>query len=333
MPYLNIVFHNTQHGGKSINQRTSRADYTGHFVAQMNVFQSNAGPGFLPGAPAAPSSGWGGSVTGAATACGIFLCESPPYNNQNYRYWLETVGPSALPSAIPKLPDYFGSGLSPYRDPPNNLCAFLEGAPQSVPLGTPGAPAAVNLIVHSPHWFGSPPQALRCLGTGAAGLLGPNQAPWGSDRYGILFQAVNRRYPNPSSDSITGVFVHTKNTNADPGTQIAALCTWQPDAIIFGDLNLDLRQYFKQESLAIAVRRTHRILAIQQVAPSGGAGNYYYTRYDSTGSGTACLDYALVPLRFAPYVELWAYRTSTAVPTLFTNHSDHSVMMLRIHCT
>lgn len=325
MPYLDIVFHNIQHGGLPVNRIDSRRHYSVDFVAQMNVFQSNAGPGSIAAGIAPPSAGWGGSVTSwgvghpPASACGIFFCESQDYTHADYANW-QGDALRGIPTAIPVFPvDYIMSGYTPIAAL-NTLCAFLEGNTENPAVGVPVA-AGVPPVYASAHWFGN--QALRCLGTGAAPLLDGN-ALWGSDRYGILFQAARRTYPD--GNAITGFFVHIKNTNADPGTQIAALCTNYPNSIIFGDLNFNLRTLLQERSLREAVRGTHTILAIQQVG-----GIYYHTRYVAPGGGTSCIDYALVPNAQVANVELWAQRIAAAA-TLFRNGSDHSVMMLRIRC-
>jgi hypothetical protein len=336
MPYLNIVFHNTQHGGLSINQTTSRQDYTVNFVAAANVFQTSTGPGATAAAVGGAyglSGAWGACVTwwptatspaGANAASGIFLCESPAYDHPDYTYWNGHAPalPAMPSSAIPVFPNsHVLSGYTPFVSL-NTLCAFLYGRDENHAIGVTGV---VPAVIASGEWIHSPNQALACLGTGAAPLLN-HAAPWGSDRYGILFQASHRTYPN--GDAITGVFVHTKNTDADPGTQIASLCRHFLSSIIFGDLNLNLRNTLARDSLAYAIGATHTILAIQ----SAPAGPYYYTRYDAHGAGTACLDFALIPNAHITDVELWAHRPGAAV-TLSRHHSDHSVMMLRIQCT
>jgi hypothetical protein len=334
MPYLNIVFHNIQHGGRAVNQPTSRQDYTVNFVNNANVYQINGVRGTLaaPVFGSSPTGAWGACVTRSLatpnTASGIFFCESNGYNHADYDDW-RAVAPSAavpggVPSAIPPLPaGPVGYGYSPFRST-NTRCVFLEGKAHDPAVG------AVAAIPIPPNWVGSANQALRCMGTGSATFLGPN-APWGSDRYGIVFKAFNRAYfnpvPVPVPVPITGVFVHTKNTEADPGTQIAALCRHFPTEIIFGDLNLNLRKLSNYQSLAYAVGATHTILAIQNAA-----GQYYCTRYQGQ-RGTACLDFALIPNGQVANVELWAYDPGGAAPSLLKNHSDHSVMMLRIRCT
>lgn len=350
MAYLNIVFHNIQHGGIPVNGVNSRANYTATFVQAMNVYQTPtvvgggvgfvggrtaAAPGGAAGAPAA-SAGWGACATVPLpgivgdTACGIFLCESQQYIHVDYTHWggLAPAVPAGIPTAIPAfplpvgglLPAYVVAGFSPCAAL-NTLCAFFYGSTD--PSVAPTLPPTVT----SPGWLTAAGQALACLGTGDGALFGPLQAPYGSDRYAILFQATRRTYP--SGAPITGVFVHTKNTLADPGTQIATLCRLFPNEIIFGDLNFNLRIDRQVESLAHAVGATHTILAIQQTGV--GAPPYYCTRYPPVGPANSCLDYALVPNAQVINVELWA-RQPTVVPTLSTNASDHSVMMLRIHC-
>lgn len=331
MPYLNIVFHNTRHGGASVNQVNSRANYTVNFVTAFNVFQTNGGPGATAAAPGGVAGAvpgvWGNCVTStmavANAASGIFLCESHPYIHADYNNWqgIAPAVPAGIPTAIPTFPtDYIASGFTPFVAL-NTLCAYFMGLDDNNAVGARAAPAAV---VASTEWMSAPNRALSCLGTGAAALLNGN-APWGSDRYGILFQARYRTYPN--NDSITGVFVHTKNTDADPSSQIVALCREYPNSIIFGDLNVNLRQGYTLESLTHAVGATHTILALQDVA----SNLYYYTRYDGLGAGTACLDFALIPNAHTADVELWSHRAGAAA-TLSTNNSDHSVMMLKIRC-
>lgn len=323
MPYLDIVFHNTQHGNNSINQAGSRAYYTTGFIAAANAFQSNVGSGNTP-ANVPPSAGWGNCVAGANNASGIFLCESPPYDDNDYNHWQgNALAVPPVPSAIPAFPtDHTNSGFTPFGVV-NTLCAFLEGEPEAAPaVGAPVIPAPA-LNPTSVHWIGT--QGIRCLGTGAT-VMRNGQAPWGSDRYGIKFQAHRRSYPN--GNNITGIFIHIKNTHADPGTQIAALCREYPTEIIFGDLNLNLRQPLNLESLGHAIGATHTILALQN--PTGG--NQYYITHQTVGlaAGT-CLDYALIPNAHVADVELWAHRPGAAA-TLSSNNSDHSVMMLRIRC-
>lgn len=316
MPYLNIVFHNVRGGGAGrINQSNGLINYAVKFVAQMNVYQTHNLNG-----PLSYNGGWGECVTGwpgtPNTASGIFFCESQPYGL--YVGWNQ---------AIPTFNFGFtGSGFAPYTSL-KALCAFLEGEKENSAIG---APNQVDLRPSSVGWVGT--RSLRCLGTGVSELVGSEKAPFGSDRYGILFQAAYRTYPN--GDRIEGVFVHTKNTEADPGTQIVALCRRFPDAIVFGDLNFDLRRPMNYEALSYAVGATHEILAIQNTAD---ANQYYCTHYVSNTIGTGCLDYALVPKAQIGKVELWAYRppppqNGDPIPTLFTNDSDHSVMMLRICC-
>ena len=330
MPYLNIIFHNIQHGGMRVNQAVSRANYTTNFVGQMNVYQTHLGPGMVGNAGGAPAGAWGNSVTGA-NAAGIFLCESHDYNHADYNHW------QAAPSAIPVFPGFPGNALNPpvagnfinsgYTPfgPLNLLCAYFEGANENA-VGAPVPPQYPSGPAPWAFWMGSANHAHRCIGTGAAQLFNGNKPP-GSDRYGILFQVYRRHYPAPA-DRILGLFVHVKNTAADPGTQIAALCNRFPNAIVFGDLNLNLRHQLKHESLSAAVSNTHTILAIQ--TPGGG---FYYTRYNAAGAGRSCLDYALVPNNHVNDVELWAHQPAAGVATLSTNNSDHSVMMLRIRCT
>lgn len=340
MPYLNIIFHNTQHGGVTINTPVARANYTTNFVGAMNVYQTNAGPGTTAGGGAGVMAGslgaWGPSVTGG-NAAGIFLCESQPYTHADFGGWL---GGGGVPSAIPDFPgnamhpgSFVNSGYVPIAAL-NTICAYLEAGGENMAVG---APALVPPIIPSPHWMGSANQAIRCLGTGAAPLLN-GIAPWGSDRYAILFQAARRQYPPPpppmgapppAGDPIIGIFVHTKNENADPGTQIVALCNAYQNAIIFGDLNLNLRHDLKFAALREAVSGTHTVLAIQNHA---GANPLYHTHYKAAGAGQSCLDYALVPNAHVADVELWARRAGAAA-ALERNLSDHSVMMLRIQCT
>lgn len=331
MAYLNIVFHNIQHGGAVINGVNSRQHYAVNLPGQLNVYQTAAGPGSTAGAVGGPAGAvagvWGNCATATMAApvntSGIFFCESHDYGHADYNNW--QGAPPAVPAtginAVPAFPvNYINSGFTPYATL-NTLCAYLIGNPDNNAVGVRAAPAPV---VASPHWMTAANRALCCLGTGAAPLLNGN-APWGSDRYGILFQAQYRTFPN--GDGITGIFVHIKNTDADPGTQIAALCRNYPGSIIFGDLNLNLRQGFTRASLQEAIGNTHTLLAITDVV----GGNYYYTRYDAFGAGTACLDYALIPNVHVADVELWSRRAGAAA-TLSTNNSDHSVMMLRIRC-
>jgi hypothetical protein len=306
MPHLDIVFQNIRSNFGIVSG--GAGTYVG-FDAAVNVFEGNAFGGPVRGGPgygvAAPSLGWGGSVTagGGGGASSIFLCESPTY--AAYAGW---VAP-ALPAG------HIIAGLTPYGAL-NKLCAAFDG-----PAGAPPAVAAAVPPVGS---FGGAGR-VHYLGTGAMFAGAP---PAGSDRYAIFFQA-EWRYPvlgpGPAGPQVTGVFVHTKNTQACPGTQLAALCRRFPDEIIFGDLNLDLRQPAKAASLAAAVGATHTILALQH------GGGYYFTHY-AMGGGSSALDFALVPNAFAPNVELWAHRPNPAIATLWTNGSDHCVMMLRITC-
>lgn len=337
MPYLTIVFHNVQRGGERVKREDSRRKYTLDFVRQMNVFQTHKGPGATPAAKLSVSGEapgvWGECVTRwpllpdspEPAASGIFLCESKPYNHTDYQYWRGAPAePLGMDTAIPIFPqDYTYSGFVPFANS-DILCAFFEGACEDTTIGEIDMfhPPLLN-----PQELGSKLQALRCLGTGVSGLLGPQQAPYGSDRYGILFQAARRKYPK--GGGIIGVFVHTKNTEANPGTQIAALCRRFPGAIVFGDLNFDLRNPMNYESLSYAVGATHEILAIRNTTATIG-NQYYATHY---GGGGTTLDYALVPSAQLENVELWAYRPNPAIANLGTNGSDHSVMMLRIQCT
>ena len=77
-------------------------------------------------------------------------------------------------------------------------------------------------------------RALCCSGTGAATFK--RQCSRGSDRYGILFRAQYRTFPN--GDGITGIFVHIKTPMPTPVPKL------RPFAEIirlynFRDLNLN----------------------------------------------------------------------------------------------
>jgi len=318
MSYLDILFHNIQQGGLGrINTAASRANYTTVLPSQMNVLQTPTAHGYAPGgaggAPVA-SLAWGANITGGANACGMFFCESSPYpglpNPTNYHDNWRTP-----PSAVPNLAA-IGS-LAPSANL-NQLCAFLEGVRDAGPL-----PAPIISSIPGAAWLGKSDAncALHCVGTGDPTLYGAH-APPGSDRYALYFEATNRTYPG-GIESITGVFVHVKNTDADPGTQIAALCRQFPQQIIFGDLNLDIRCQLKAASLQAAIARTHALLALQQCT----VNRLYYATHGNTS-----LDYALVPNAYVNHVELWAHDNGGGAYNLNTNGSDHSVMMLRIHC-
>ncbi|VVS95097.1 endonuclease/exonuclease/phosphatase family protein [Desulfoluna spongiiphila] len=305
MAYLDIVFHNIRRNMVIVG--AGQAYYNG-FPAAANVGQGAGGAFVVPG----PSAAWGASVTGAATAAGIFLCEAPAYGSF-FANW-----------DVPPLNILGNLGMVPATD---RRCLYLRGG---APAGPVAVLPAVPMQIGAAAWFGrgllgAPDHGIRCLGTGAVNFppLPVPSAPPGSDRFALLFQA-DWNY-NGSAQRVTGLFVHTKNTQADPGTQIVALCRLFPNEIIFGDMNLNLREVYKNTSLSYAVGGTHTILALRQV---GGGGNYYHTRY-AGGGGTSTIDYALVPNAQVANVELWA-RCPGPVPVLQQNGSDHSVMMLRI---
>jgi hypothetical protein len=309
MPYIDVVFQNIR---SSLGIIAAGQAYYDAFPGIANVGQGNAGP-FV--AAAAPSAAWGGSVTGAVTSAGIFLCETPGYGNF-YHNW-----------DPPNVVAGGNVGLAPAT---NLRCVYLRGGAPGAPGPAAGVAPAVANQVGGAHWFGrslfGSNHCIRCLGTGAVNFppLAVPAAPPGTDRYALLFQAD---WPySGTAQRVTGLFVHTKNTAADPGTQIAALCRLFPNDIIFGDLNLNLRQAHKEQSLAFAVGGTHTILAIRQAA---GGGNYYFTHYLGM-AGASTLDYALVPNAQVAHVELWAHDPGAGVPRLSVNGSDHSVMMLRI---
>jgi len=233
--------------------------------------------------------------------------------------WAIPPAPAPAYSAVPDLTliqhSFIPSGGN------NFVCAFLEGLPDAAP------PAGALPALPARNWLGkrNPNCALQCVGTGDPNIYN-TFAPPGSDRYAVYFQATHRTYPD--SSPIKGLFVHTKNTGADTGTQLAALCRRFPNEIIFGDLNFDLRIDLKRQSLEAAVGETHVILAIQQASGLG----FYCTRYQAGGGGTSCIDFALIPRTQIRNVELWARDPGEAVRRLDRNNSDHSVMMLRIHC-
>lgn len=354
MPYLDIVFHNIRSGGrKCVNPVTSRAYYT-EFPNTVNVCQTPGGGGFIPATLAGggfASAGWGANIVGpAGGACGMFFCESSPYpyfSGSSYNAnWSAAMAPP--PPVIPLPPPVFpvvplnsavpvGPGApnaAPNPAAPKSIknsftpyvgklqrCAFLEGYPDQAP------PAAVPLAPVSGNWLvkNNLNCPIQCIGTGdpAPPLYGA--APPGSDRYAIYFQATNRVY-NGLGNSITGLFVHTQNTVGDPGTQLTALCTQFPNAIIFGDLNFDITNRFKLQSLNASINGTHTVLAIQQAA-----GGSYFKTHKLMASWSSCLDYALVPNAFTTHVELWGNRTG-AIPVLHPYNSDHSIMMLRVYC-
>lgn len=165
----------------------------------------------------------------------------------------------------------------------------------------------------------------------------PPVAPPGSHRYGIYFQAGWNYHGGLVP--VTGLFVHTMHgavvpgghppgrVEADMGTQIAALCRLFPDAIVFGDLNLDMVSQWKRTSLSEAVGGTHRLLFLRQ-----NGGLPYITHPAPPRRGTA-IDYALVPDAHTQDVEIWGVREPGAAATLWRNGSDHSVMRLRIRVT
>jgi len=305
MAYLDIVFHNIRRNMAIV--RAGQAYYNG-FPAAANVGQGTGGAFAAPG----PSAAWGPSITGVATAAGIFLCEAPGYTSF-YSNW-----------DVPPLSPVGALGMVPATD---RRCLYLRGgAPAVLVAGIPAVPMQIGTAA----WFGrrllgAPDHGIRCLGTGAVNFpaLPVSSAPPGSDRYALFFQADWNYFG--SAQRVTGLFVHTKNTQADPGTQIAALCRLFPNEIIFGDMNLNLRDAYKNTSLSCAIAGTHTILALRQ---AGGGGAYYHTRY-AGGAGTSTIDYALVPNAQVANVELWA-QCPGPVPVLLQNGSDHSVMMLRI---
>lgn len=157
----------------------------------------------------------------------------------------------------------------------------------------------------------------------------------GSDRYGILFHVATRTYPDHEQTPIAGLFVHVKNTDADPGTQIAALCWYFPGHIIFGDLNIDIRKELKRQSLVAAICRTHT-LKYHSESLLYQDGTPYFTHYKKGDSnrlnGKSTLDYALVPNGFAEYVSISGFPKGGVAYQLDTNGSDHAVMMMRIQC-
>jgi hypothetical protein len=353
MPYLDIVFHNIRAGGAlRVGPANSRAYYT-RYPTLVNVCQTPAGAGgalvprtMLGGGYA--SLGWGANIAGAlGRACGMFFCESSPYTvfpgslyNPNWGAAMPAAAPAfptvALNAAVPvgPGPNLLPPNPAPNPAPPNSignsftpwasaihLCAFLEGYPDTAPPPiVPLAPASANWLVKS-----NPNCPIRCIGTGdpTAPLYGA--APPGSDRYAIYFQATNRTY-NALGNPISGLFVHTKNTAADPGTQITALCRQFPNSVIFGDLNFDITNALKLQSLNASINGTHTVLAIQQAV-----GGPYYKTHKTMANWNSCLDYALVPNAFTGHVEIWGYKPG-AIPVLHPNGSDHSVMMLRIFC-
>lgn len=239
---------------------------------------------------------WGKSVTGVDAPVAILLCETPVYANFHPNWQVNWQG------FLPVL-----HGFEPAASA-NRLCAFWPG---------PFAPQDAD--PPEPNW--TYVNGVYLQGTGIP--LG-GAAPPGSDRYGIRFE-LHWHYSDEAV-RVGGIFVHTKNTRADPGTQIAALCREFPNDIIFGDLNLNLRDGLKLASLASAVGGTHQILALQQQG-----GQFYHTRYNAAGGGTSCLDFALVPLARVENVVVWAQDPGAAAPVLTRNGSDHSVMKLRIH--
>ncbi len=350
MPYLDIVFHNLNHGGNPVNQNNSRNFYTS-YSANVNVYQTvGGGAGQTAGAAAAapPSAAWGASITGAATACGIFFCESHAYLDPDYNRWDGNAPavPAIGYSAVPNFPvNHLTSGFTPFHIPfggnPNTICAFLGGDSEKIGGAVGGLPriGPAAQTVSPPDDGGGNPQALDCLGTGALGVFGAvGNAPWGSDRYALLFQVRHRVYPGGGGNAVNrikGLFVHTKNTHADTSSQLIALCNQFNDHIIFGDLNFDLRlpnNLLKRESFGQAISGTHSILAIERV---GGGGQYYFTRHAGNAfgaPGTSTIDFALVPNARTAHIELWSQRLAGGVPTLQRNASDHAVMMLRIRC-
>jgi len=267
----------------------------------------------LPTVPP-PSNAWGPSATGAAVASGVFFCESPVYEN---------YAPAANWStpALAEGPDQ--AGLAPTAHL-NKLCAYFNDQVATLGPSFLGAPsAAVNQVLGS-IWFGNNSECgLFCLGTGA--IAPANQAVVESDRYALLFQSL---WTYPNGNQIKGVFVHTKNTYADPGTQVAALCVQYPDHLVFGDLNVNLHEPLKRQSLVASIAATHTILSIEQAG-----GNNYFTRYNANNASTSTLDFVCIPNAVAPHVELWAYRPGAAANLERNgNNSDHSVMMLRVRC-
>lgn len=310
MPYIDLVFHNI--ASRIAIVTATPAAYLG-FPATTNVYQSAAGAGGAGPFPAygvAPASaGWGASVTTAAGPAAIFLCECPPYPQFN---------PAWAPPALPA--GHQAAGLMPLPGVVlNKLVAPFDGpAPFAMPM-VPG-PHLANQLPGA-AWFGGM-GGIRHLGTGRIDVNGGgvlDLAVPGSDRYATAFQAA---WTYPDFSAIRGLFVHTKNTGADPGTQVVALCRALPDHIVFGDLNVDVSWPLKLTSLAAAVGATHQVLLVRQ---PGGAP--YATRQ----AGASTLDCALIPHAHVGDVELRARRPA-APAVLAANGSDHAVMHLRIRC-
>jgi hypothetical protein len=307
MPYIDIVFQNIR----------SNSDIYGGDFAYYRDFptHANASSSFRPVAIPGPSCH-------ANQAAAVFLCESPGYMQYNHTIWPAVAVPGAIEA-----------GLSPPLAGNKNCVVFPGPVPSAGTLiaPPPSGPAGIG-----PTWFSAGSGGgIHCLGTGHATLLGG--APPGSDRYALYFEAIFA-YPGPvylgwqtQGPAISGLFVHTKNTDADPGTQIAALCRRFPNAIIFGDLNLDIRSNSKRESLSYAIGNTHEILALMN------SNTPYYTHYtrgsnSNVWKGSSTLDYALIPQAFVQHVELWGEVLGGTAPRLSNNKSDHAILMLRIEC-
>jgi hypothetical protein len=259
--------------------------------------------------------------------------EQPPYDNWfglpqwNGRAWtaLQPMGipPAPVFSAVPDLTNmpqsFTPAGSNNYGS------VFMEGLPD---MSQP-----VDDSLQDEGWLGksNPCSVLQCLGTGDPDLY-DGYAPPGSDRYAIYFQAINRTYYSEEGigDAISGLFIHTMEA-ADPGTQLVALCQDFPDSILFGSLNLDISnvvggQLLSLASLQAAIEDSHTVLAIQQAN-----GTFYSTYKTPDGPWEGCRDYALIPNAYVPHVELWACQNGNDA-VLEANHSNHSVLMLRIHC-
>lgn len=259
--------------------------------------------------------------------------EQPPYDNWfglpqwNGLAWtaLQPMGipPAPVFSAVPDLTNMLESFIPSGSN--NSVSVFMEGLPD---MSRP-----VDDSLEDENWLGksNPCSVLQCLGTGDPNLY-DGAAPPGSDRYSVYFQAINRTYYSAEGigDAISGLFVHTIAA-ADPGTQLVALCQDFPDSILFGSLNVDIKkiiggQPLTLHSLQAAIENTHTILAIQQAD-----GTFYSTCKTPDDLWDACRDYALIPNAYIEHVELWAYQNGDEA-VLQTNYSDHSVLMLRIHC-
>lgn len=233
------------------------------------------------------------------------------------------IPPAPAFSAVPDLTNMQESFIPAGS---SNYCSvFMEGLPD---MSRP-----VDDSLQDENWLGksNPCSVLQCLGSGDPNLY-DGAAPPGSDRYAVYFQAINRTYYSEDGigDAISGLFVHTMAA-ADPGTQLAALCQDFPDSILFGSLNVDIKKIIGGQSLSLfslqtAIQNTHTILAIRQAD-----GTFYSTCKPPDGLLGTCQNYALIPNAYVVHVELWGCRKGDET-ILETNYSDHSVLMLRIHC-